>query len=616
MAADSYDPAAFDQVGKVGLGDLDISDDGKFLFVMNLYSRKVYRLELNDAYNPTSVIAVTAYAIPNIAVTNGVLRPFAIQFHKDKIYVGAVASGENGGDNTVDGPTDLYAYIFEMTNPTGSATFNASPMLTYPLNYQKGYAIVTINSPANNKWFPWNNNSNVGVTDGAETAYPSPVLSNIEFTDRGDMIMSFFDRSGHQQGYYNYKNLSTTTTLTFQDIGGDVLIASLDCATGSFILENDGTYNSNGVNFSGYTSNNEGPGNGEFFYHEYAPDQYHHETSQGACAIVRGSQGGIYTLMDPAGAFQGGVGRFYSDNGTSSNRTVLYHGADGEFSKANGLGDIEFAGEEPPIELGNRVWYDVDKDGIQDAGENGIPNISINLFCDTDNNGISDGSAIATTLSDADGNWYFNKSNVPDGDCLTTGNQIGLQPNKSYIAKIGTSNWAAGIGVNELSLLQLTSLNAPVVGIADASDNDATIVAATPQIVMSTTKFGFNNHTYDFGFKTLCIEPVFTLTQTAPTCSGATSHNDGKITLSAVTNGTHYGISAGGTYTGPTTIATATAIVGTPDVQTSIPNTGGTYIVRIFNDVDDCYTDQTVTILPVVCTCPTGNCLPIIGAKN
>jgi hypothetical protein len=31
----SFDPDMFDQVGKVGLGDLDISDDGKYLFVTN-----------------------------------------------------------------------------------------------------------------------------------------------------------------------------------------------------------------------------------------------------------------------------------------------------------------------------------------------------------------------------------------------------------------------------------------------------------------------------------------------------------------------------------------------------------------------------------------------------
>jgi predicted metal-binding protein len=108
-----------------------------------------------------------------------------------------------------------------------------------------------------------------------------------------------------------------------------------------------------------------------------------------------------------------------------------------------------------------------------------------------------------------------------------------------------------------------------------------------------------------------CTQPTgVALTPTAPTCTGATANNDGKITLASVTNGTHYGISTGATYTGPTTIATATAISGTPDVQTAIPNAGATYTIRIFNGADDCFVDQTVTVAEVICvascTQPTG----------
>jgi hypothetical protein len=92
----SYDAAAFDQVGKVGLGDIQMSDDGKYLFVMNLYDRKLYRLELNDAYNPTAVVATTVYTLPTATVAaNGVLRPFGINYHKGDVYVGAVASAES-----------------------------------------------------------------------------------------------------------------------------------------------------------------------------------------------------------------------------------------------------------------------------------------------------------------------------------------------------------------------------------------------------------------------------------------------------------------------------------------------------------------------------------------
>lgn len=58
-----------------------------------------------------------------------------LRYHRGKVYCGAVASGENGGANIIDGATDLYAHVFEMTDPLGSATFNSTPILSYPLNY-------------------------------------------------------------------------------------------------------------------------------------------------------------------------------------------------------------------------------------------------------------------------------------------------------------------------------------------------------------------------------------------------------------------------------------------------------------------------------------------------
>ncbi|WP_041341758.1 hypothetical protein [Runella slithyformis] len=141
----SYDPAAFDQVGKVGIGDIEISDDGKFLFVMNLYQRKVFRLELNDAYNPTSVVAVTSYDVPDPTCTNGTYRPRALKFFRNKLCVGVVCSGEDGG-----AIADLNASVFELNNPTASASFNTSAVATLPLTYDKE------NDPK-----PWTNNSNI-----------------------------------------------------------------------------------------------------------------------------------------------------------------------------------------------------------------------------------------------------------------------------------------------------------------------------------------------------------------------------------------------------------------------------------------------------------------------
>lgn len=72
--------------------------------------------------------------------------------------------------------------------------------------------------------------------------------------------------------------------------------------------------------------------------------------------------------------------------------------------------------------LGDKVWYDADADGIQDAGETGVSGVTVTLY----NNA---GTAIATTTTDANGNYLFANlaagdysvgfSNLPQGYSLT-----------------------------------------------------------------------------------------------------------------------------------------------------------------------------------------------------
>src|SRR3989339_993461 len=57
--------------------------------------------------------------------------------------------------------------------------------------------------------------------------------------------------------------------------------------------------------------------------------------------------------------------------------------------------------------LGDKVWEDTDKDGIQDNGENGIPNVTVNLYTCAD-------VLVATTTTNANGEYLFN--NLTPGD--------------------------------------------------------------------------------------------------------------------------------------------------------------------------------------------------------
>ncbi|MEZ4980496.1 MAG: hypothetical protein R2769_02700 [Saprospiraceae bacterium] len=48
------DPAAYSQVGKVSFGDLEISEDGRYLYLVNLYDRKLYQIDLGGSFQSTS----------------------------------------------------------------------------------------------------------------------------------------------------------------------------------------------------------------------------------------------------------------------------------------------------------------------------------------------------------------------------------------------------------------------------------------------------------------------------------------------------------------------------------------------------------------------------------
>ncbi len=101
---------------------------------------------------------------------------------------------------------------------------------------------------------------------------------------------------------------------------------------------------------------------------------------------------------------------------------------------------------------------------------------------------------------------------------------------------------------------------------------------------------------------TLPLATNITLSKSAPTCTDITPLNNGKITLITADNTDKCGISTlnAATYDGPL-YASATTYAANKDVKTSIPNTGGKYILRLFNGADACYKDTTIIVEAVTC---------------
>ncbi|MBK8900438.1 MAG: carboxypeptidase regulatory-like domain-containing protein [Anaerolineaceae bacterium] len=109
-----------------------------------------------------------------------------------------------------------------------------------------------------------------------------------------------------------------------------------------------------------------------------------------------------------------------------------------------------------PVSLGNRVWFDVDADGVQDAGENGIPDVEVNLF-------LADGTTPARDVDNAllgvrmtDASGYYNFGNLPPGD---------------YVVEIVANNWT-GANVFGPTGAYASALGSPGLGADNQNNTD------------------------------------------------------------------------------------------------------------------------------------------------
>ena len=219
----------------------------------------------------------------------------------------------------------------------------------------------------------------------------------------------------------------------------------------------------------------------------------------------------------------------------------------------------------------------------------------------------ANGSVIQTVLNGSTGEYFFLLLSGPGGNFnLTYTPPMGYgSPVHAPVA--GAIDITTFNGGNDIFLGQ----NANAGMTALSGFNSATYQTDNPYYFTINIDSGdpnlFRNNIPVSGC-TVCIPASgISFAQDAPDCAGSTAQNNGSISLSAVTNGTHYGVSTlnASSYNGPA-FASATAIPGTLPavIQSSIPNTGGSYIVRIFNGAADCFADVPVTVAAVTCTAP------------
>ena len=509
--APNRDSTAFGLVGKMSLGDIDISDDEKTLWVINTFDRKLYELPIGSpATKPTTKITHT---LPNPGCVKGVFRPWATKFWRGKIYVGGICTAENGGDST-----NLRAYIYSFI-PNDANPNNFKEEFSFPLNYPRGYtSISSTTNKTSAAWRPWIaqwadiTKPSPGNATYSQTIHPQPILSDIEFDVDGSMILGFMDRAGHQLGNNNYSTLLTDNTTTAPIVrkvyegasAGDLLRAGMN-TDGTFTLESNATVN--GV-VSGGTNQNpaQGPSGGEFYWQDMygksinknypdgslAGGNGHQEISLGGVALFPGKNEVVETVFDPLAAFRAGGVRWFDNTDGSAPRAYQIYGQDGgpnipqvqTFGKANGLGDLELMCANQPIEVGNRLWNDTNKNGIQDADEPALTGVTVQLF----KNGVQVGANVTTNATT--GEFYF----------------TGLIANMSDY-EIRIPNVKGASKQAKLAGLDVTIANVGTNG-SDLIDSDGTVTGTNTyaSIPFTTGNAGENLHALDAGFS--CVPPV------------------------------------------------------------------------------------------------------------
>jgi uncharacterized repeat protein (TIGR01451 family) len=423
------DGAVIAQIGKTSLGDLEVSPDGRGLFVVNIGLKRIERFDLTGGAIPLyqGAIPIDLARITSSAAAQADLWPFALEFYpfpaqgstnQQQLIVGLTDSAERGllggrpqlsGSNFVVSPQ---VHVLTYNLATGGWWRNLSQDLGNSPTFNTRHDGSTFgdyggwnNQPDNypvKGWNPWRGDLGSMAAAGQQIYYPQPWLSDIEFLsfqpapgapawDTPYMVLGLRDRVGDQ--VYN-ANLSTgglppgEHTATAQ---GDTLYYRYQ--GGGWVFQSGEAFDDNS---------------------HYGGPYAHIENHMGALASVPNDQSGVAALGESLAITSlGGQGaqelrifnRAAGPNalGVPTARPELNNSNTHMATKASNLGDLELLCSYALI--GGRVWNDSTYNGSQDAGESGIAGVALELF---DNSGLpASAPALAGATTDSQGRYLF-----------------------------------------------------------------------------------------------------------------------------------------------------------------------------------------------------------------
>jgi hypothetical protein len=488
---------AANRVGEYGLGGLAVSEDDKTLFAINMGQRTIEMMSItlpaSSATPPTGSISIP---LPSTACTNGTFRANATTVHRNKLFVAGVCDASSGT------ATDLKGVVLEYAITGLGAASTPSATHSFALDYQ-------VNSLFPKVWsmVPWNATT---VTSSTAANGFQPMVTGIAFVDDGAMVIGIMPRV-----QYNAAIQAAGFSLRLHPSGSTYTLESNGVSGPYTSTARDPAHLAANPNQSWPVNDGvvDGPG-GKWFFEQglgnsaasISGGNVHPQLFSGGLTVVPGTGEIVMGVADPLEFNSWGVR--YHDWATGRANFGHITG----LSKASLIGDVEALCEIAPIEIGNRVWRDLNGNGIQDANEPGITGVTVRLY-DAAN------AAVATAVTNANGEYYFVSGDAADPD---TSDHIGIVNGgilEATAYQIRIDNAADFTGTGTLANTTLSPQNAaqPSNGNAARTDNDAQVDIADsdaavvanpvgsstgnfPVVSIVTGSAGNNNHSIDFGF--------------------------------------------------------------------------------------------------------------------
>ena len=444
-------------------------------------------------------------------------------------YLGAAATSGTVTSIGSSASRGTAAFVLAFDPVAHTFTTRAAVDLGYPKATGTNFDVMSaFTGGASTEWRAWNDWDN---QLGARTpgVWSEPMLANIETRADGSLVLAFRDRWMDQttSNAIDYDSpLGTAVDSNAELGGGDILLL---CKTGStYVKETNATCGSTvGANVPGLLSTTGNPdrANSPLFYWDGFSVVFpygHPYTGQGGVATMPGNptmwstawdisaiyQQGVRALgpcgarvgngtCGPAGAGDGALlaGQILAYNSDANSGAGIPGGCNGDcWGKGNGLGDLEVVCDAAPVQIGNLVWIDTNKNGVQDPGEPVAAGVTVRLY-DANN------TLVGTALTDASGTYYFSStiSEAAAGNGDNAGG--GLTTGAAFTVRL--DNPADYTGSGPLTPYVLTSATQTSSGTGSQStsvDSNAALVNGYPQVSVPARTAGQNNHTFDIGF--------------------------------------------------------------------------------------------------------------------